>query len=62
MKNNHYFAFLDASSIIKEGRNLNNPIFLRLHDLIECGLVSILTTDLTIVEIAKNMPRKITLL
>ena len=45
--------FLDANVLIQEGKT-GSPIIERLIDLVDAGLVCILTTDLTIIEVAKK--------
>lgn len=46
-------VFLDANVLIQEGKT-GSPIIERLVDLVDAGLVSVLTTDLTMTEVAKK--------
>ena len=46
-------VFLDANVLIQEGKQ-GSPIIERLVDLVDAGLVSVLTTDLTMTEVAKK--------
>lgn len=46
-------VFLDANVLIQEGKE-GSPIIERLVDLVDAGLASILTTDLTMTEVAKK--------
>lgn len=45
--------FLDANVLIQEGKQ-GSPIIERLVDLVDAGLVSVLTTDLTMTEVAEK--------
>ncbi|ALL65768.1 hypothetical protein K788_0006454 [Paraburkholderia caribensis MBA4] len=46
-------VFLDANVLIQEGKE-GSPIIERLVDLVDAGLVSVMTTDLTMTEVAKK--------
>jgi len=46
-------VFLDANVLIQEGKT-GSPIIERLVDLVDAGLVSVLTTDLTMTEVTKK--------
>lgn len=47
-------VFLDANIVIRAGKPPGGPEIERVQELIDAGLVKILTTDLTITEIAKK--------
>ena len=47
-------VFLDANVLIRTGRPPGGPIFERLVDLVNAGLISVITTDLTIAEVTKK--------
>jgi len=47
-------VFLDANVVISAGKPPGGPIISRVEDLVDAGLVEILTTDLTIAEVAKK--------
>lgn len=47
-------VFLDANVLISAGKPPGGPEISRVRDLVDAGLVSVLTTDLTIVEVAKH--------
>lgn len=53
MPNSSQKVFLDANVLIQEGKQ-GSPIIERLVDLVDAGLVSVLTTDLTMIEVAKK--------
>ena len=53
MPNSPQKVFLDANVLIQEGKQ-GSPIIERLGDLVDAGLVSVLTTDLTMIEVAKK--------
>lgn len=47
-------VFLDANVVIGAGKPPGGPEIARVVDLVEAGLISVLTTDLTITEVAKK--------
>lgn len=47
-------VFLDANVVIAAGKPPGGPILSRVADLVEAGLITVLTTDLTITEVAKK--------
>lgn len=47
-------VFLDANVLISAGKPPGGPEISRVRDLVEAELVSVLTTDLTVVEVAKH--------
>lgn len=47
-------VFLDANIVITAGKPPGGPEIARIVDLVEAGLISLLTTDLTITEVAKK--------
>jgi len=47
-------VFLDANVVIAAGKPPGGPILARVADLVEADLVAVLTTDLTITEVAKK--------
>ncbi|WOF43070.1 DUF4935 domain-containing protein [Sphingopyxis indica] len=47
-------AFLDANVVISAGKPPGGPEIARVIDLVEAGLVTVLTTDLTMGEVAKK--------
>ncbi|EJL22704.1 PIN domain-containing protein [Novosphingobium sp. AP12] len=47
-------VFLDANIVISAGKPPGGPEIARIVDLVEVGLISLLTTDLTITEVAKK--------
>lgn len=47
-------VFLDANVIIAAGKPPGGPTLARVADLVEADLISVLTTDLTITEVAKK--------
>lgn len=47
-------VFLDANIVISAGKPPGGPEIARVTDLVEAGLVTVLTTDLTITEVAKK--------
>ncbi len=47
-------VFLDANIVIAGGKPPGGPEIARVLDLVDAGLVSVLTTDLTIAEVAKK--------
>lgn len=47
-------VFLDANVIIRAGRPPGGPLVERIADLVKADLVSIITTNLTMIEIAKK--------
>ncbi|WP_287183476.1 PIN domain-containing protein [Paraburkholderia sp.] len=53
MTNSPQKVFLDANVVIQEGKE-GSPIIERMVDLVDAGLVSVLTTDLTMTEVAKK--------
>lgn len=46
--------FLDANVVIAAGKPPGGPILTRVRDLVEAGLITVLTTDLTVTEVAKK--------
>jgi predicted nucleic acid-binding protein len=46
--------FIDANVIIQAGKPLDGPIMSRIKDLVKAELIEVLTTDLTIAEVAKK--------
>lgn len=54
MTNNKPQIFLDANVIIRCGKPPGGPEFSRIVDLVQAGEVSIVTTELTVSEIAKK--------
>jgi predicted nucleic acid-binding protein len=47
-------VFLDANVLIAAGKPPGGPILARVADLVEAELISVLTTDLTVTEVAKK--------
>lgn len=47
-------VFLDANVVIQTGKPPGGPIMVRVADLVNAGFINILTTDLTVCEIAKK--------
>lgn len=47
-------VFLDANIVIRSGKPPGGPEFERVVDLVDAGIVSVLTTDLTITEVSKK--------
>lgn len=47
-------VFLDANVVISAGKPPGGPEIARIADLVDAGLISVLTTDLTVVEVAKK--------
>ena len=47
-------VFLDANVVISAGKPPGGPIISRVEDLVDAGIVGILTTDLTVTEVAKK--------
>lgn len=47
-------VFLDANVLISAGKPPGGPEISRVRDLVEADLISVLTTDLTVVEVAKH--------
>ena len=47
-------VFLDANILIQAGKPPGGPIFDRVKGLVEAGLITVLTTDLTCAEVAKK--------
>lgn len=47
-------VFLDANIVISAGKPPGGPEIARVIDLVDAGLVTVLTTDLTITEVAKK--------
>lgn len=54
MPKNGVKIFLDANIVIGAGRPPGGPEMARVIDLVEAGFVGVLTTDLTITEVAKK--------
>ena len=46
--------FLDANVVIRVGKPPGAPLMPRVADLVEAGLVRVVTTDLTKAEVAKK--------
>lgn len=57
MANNSARVFLDANIVIRSGKPPGGPQIIQLHELVEAGLISIVTTDHTILEVAKQHVR-----
>lgn len=53
MSKNSPKVFLDANVLISAGKPPGGPEINRVSDLVEAELISVLTTDLTVVEVAK---------
>lgn len=51
---NYYNVFIDANVIISAGKPPGGPEMARVIDLVDAGIVSILTTDLSVQEIVKK--------
>jgi len=47
-------VFLDANIVIAAGKPPGGPEIVRVADLVEAGMIRVLTTDLTVTEIAKK--------
>lgn len=47
-------VFLDANVVIAAGKPPGGPILARVADLVEADLITVLTTDLTVTEVAKK--------
>ena len=47
-------VFLDANIVIRTGKPPGGPEFERIVDLVDAEIISILSTDLTIAEVAKK--------
>ena len=47
-------VFLDANVVIQAGKPPGGPILRRVKDLVDAGLIELLSTDLTCVEVAKR--------
>ena len=47
-------VFMDANVVIQAGRPPGGPILARVKDLVEAGYITVLTTDLTVQEVAKK--------
>ena len=47
-------VFLDANIVISAGKPPGGPEIARVVDLVDAGLITVLTTDLTITEVAKK--------
>ena len=47
-------VFIDANVLIEAGQPPGGPLISELKDLVEAGLIEVLTTDLTIQEVAKR--------
>lgn len=47
-------VFLDANVVIAAGKPPGGPELARVADLVEAGIVTVLTTDLTVTEVAKK--------
>jgi hypothetical protein len=54
MKKSKTKIFLDANIVIGAGKPPGGPELARIADLVEAGLVTVVTTDLTISEVAKK--------
>lgn len=46
--------FLDANVVIQAGKPPGGPVLVRVRDLVEAELITVLTTDLTCTEVAKK--------
>jgi hypothetical protein len=47
-------VFLDANVVIQGGKPPGGPLISRVADLVNAGLIKVLTTDLTVAEVAKK--------
>ncbi len=47
-------VFLDANVVIQAGKPPGGPVLVRVKDLVEAELITVLTTDLTCTEVAKK--------
>ena len=47
-------VYLDSNVVIEAGKPPGGPLFERLADLVEADLIEVITTDLTIAEVAKR--------
>lgn len=47
-------VFLDANVVIQAGKPPGGPIMSRVADLVNAGIISVLTTDLTVTEVTKK--------
>jgi hypothetical protein len=47
-------VFLDANVVIQAGKPPGGPIMSRVADLVNAGIIKVLTTDLTVTEVAKK--------
>ena len=47
-------VFFDANIIIQAGKPPGGPLISRVADLVNAGLIKVLTTDLTVAEVAKK--------
>ena len=54
MTNQPIQVFLDATTLIKVGPPPGNETFSRLVDLVQYGLITVVTTDLTIAEVVRH--------
>lgn len=52
-------VFLDANIVIRAGKPPGGPEIDRVGDLVDAGLVKILTTDLTVTEVAKTLRQRL---
>ena len=54
MPKNKPKVFLDANIVIRAGKLPGGRELTRVIDLVDAGLVTVLTTDLTVTEVAKK--------
>ena len=54
MSNKPLQVFLDANVVIQAGKPPGGPLFTRVVDLVKGGFISVLTTDLTKMEVSKK--------
>ncbi|MGP6089771.1 PIN domain-containing protein [Antarctobacter jejuensis] len=54
MPNNQLQVFLDANIVIRGGKPPGGPEIERVGDLVDAGLIHVLTTDLTVAEVSKK--------
>lgn len=47
-------VFLDANVVIQAGKPPGGPVMSRVSDLVKAGFIAVLTTDLTVAEVAKK--------
>lgn len=47
-------VFLDANIVIQTGKPPGGPTIKRLIDLVDVGIIAVVTTDLTVTEVVKK--------